>query len=128
MNASHHHDVLDGLREPTRGLRRAAPQPWEGFASLHAGAMAEGALSRPVKELMALAIAVTQRCDGCIASHARAAARHGATAEEVAEALGVALLMAGGPASVYAPRAWEAFNEFADDRAPVAALHHNRGA
>jgi alkylhydroperoxidase/carboxymuconolactone decarboxylase family protein YurZ len=56
---------------------------------------------------------VVKRCDGCIAYHAKAAARAGATPGEVAELLGVALLMDGGTASVYAPRAWEAFTEFA---------------
>ena len=55
-------------------------------------------------------------CTGCIAYHAKAAARRGASAEEVAEALGVALLMDGGTASVYGPRAWEAFHQFAEIR------------
>jgi AhpD family alkylhydroperoxidase len=74
-----------------------------------------------VKELMALAISVVKQCDGCIANHARAAAKQGATAEEVAETLGVALLMAGGPATVYGPRAWEAFHEFAGIDLPGAS-------
>jgi alkylhydroperoxidase/carboxymuconolactone decarboxylase family protein YurZ len=54
-----------------------------------------------------------KQCDGCIAYHAKAAARRGATPEEVAEVLGVALLMDGGTASVYGPRAWDAYREFA---------------
>jgi alkylhydroperoxidase/carboxymuconolactone decarboxylase family protein YurZ len=54
-----------------------------------------------------------RRCDGCIAYHAKGAARRGATREQAAEALGVALLMGGGPASVHAPRALAAFEEFA---------------
>jgi AhpD family alkylhydroperoxidase len=70
-------------------------------------------LPAKVKELMALAIAVVKHCDGCIAYHVKGAARRGATAEEVAEALGVALLMDGGTASVYGPRAWAAYREFA---------------
>lgn len=106
-------DVLAELRPPTRDLRTTAPGAWEGFAHLHGGAMAPGALTTCTKELIALAIAVTDRCDGCIAAHARGAAREGASPEQVAEALGVTLLMAGGPASVYAPRAWEAYREFA---------------
>jgi AhpD family alkylhydroperoxidase len=68
---------------------------------------------------MALAIAVADGCDGCIAYHAKGAARRGASEPEAAEALGVALLMAGGPASVYGPRALAAFKEFA--AAAVAA-------
>jgi AhpD family alkylhydroperoxidase len=75
--------------------------------------VADGVLPAKVKELMALAIAVVKQCDGCIAYHAKAAARRGASAAEVAEALDVALLMDGGTASVYGPRAWQAYHEFA---------------
>jgi len=75
--------------------------------------MADGALPKRVKELVALAIAVAKRCDGCIAYHAKGAAAAGATREEVAEVLGVALLMDGGTASVYGPRALAAYDEFA---------------
>jgi AhpD family alkylhydroperoxidase len=93
-------------------LRHEAPDVWDAFASLHREALADGEVPRRIKEAAALAMAVIARCDGCIASHARAAARAGATPAEVAELLGVALLMGGGPSSVYAPRAWEAYNEF----------------
>jgi AhpD family alkylhydroperoxidase len=98
---------------------------WAGFTELHHAAVADRALPSRIKELMALAIAVVKQCDGCIAYHAKAAALQGATTEEVAEALGVALLMDGGTASVYAPRAWAAYHEFAapaedDTGAPVA--------
>ncbi len=106
-------DVLSDLRDATRSLRKAAPDAWSGFAGMHDGAMAEGDLPTRVKELIALAIATVKQCDGCIAAHARAAARHGATEGEVAEALSVALLMDGGPTTVYGPRAWAAYREFA---------------
>jgi AhpD family alkylhydroperoxidase len=109
----HYTDIIDDLQEPTRSLSQATPEVWAGFGQLHKAAVAEGALPARVKELMALAIAVVKQCDGCIAYHAKAAARRGATSEEVAEALGVALLMDGGTASVYGPRAWEAFHELA---------------
>jgi AhpD family alkylhydroperoxidase len=71
---------------------------------------------------MALAIAVVKHCDGCIAYHAKAAAQLGATPEEVAEALGVALLMDGGTATVYGPRAWAAYCEFAESSPALAAV------
>ena len=109
----HYRDVASDLREPTRSLRAAAPEVWSGFGALHEAAVADGVLPAKVKELMALSIAVVKQCDGCIAYHARAAVARGATAEECAEALGVALLMDGGTASVYGPRAWAAFHEFA---------------
>jgi AhpD family alkylhydroperoxidase len=77
--------------------------------------MAEGAISAGMKEVIALAISVADECDGCVAAHARGAARKGATPEEVAEALGVALLMTGGPGTIYGPRAWAAYLEFKGD-------------
>ena len=109
---SDYHQVIHELAGPTRELREASPDVWAGFGTLHKAAVANGALTAKVKELMALAIAVVKECDGCIAYHAKAAARSGATSKEVAEALGVALLMDGGTASVYGPRAWEAYQEF----------------
>ena len=108
-------EIIAELAEPTLHLRRAIPEVWAGFSALHQAAVADGVLPARVKELMALAIAVVKECDGCIAYHAKAAARRGATADEVAETLGVALLMDGGSASVNGPRAWQAFSEFADN-------------
>lgn len=116
----HYGEVIKALAEPTRSLRAATPETWAGFGQLHSVAVADGALPARVKELMALAIAVVKQCDGCIAYHAKAAARRGATADEVAEALGVALLMDGGTASVYGPRAWDAYREFAPVRDELA--------
>lgn len=118
----HHHDVLQELRGPTRSLRHAIPETWAGFQALHGAAMADGDVPTRLKETTALAISVIKRCDGCIAYHAKAAARAGATPAEVAELLGVALLMDGGTASVYAPRAWEAYLEFAEPDTARAAV------
>ncbi len=66
-----------------------------------------------MKELIALAIGVSTRCDGCIAYHARTSVRAGATRQEVAEALAVAVQMGGGPAMVHAADALRAYDEFA---------------
>ena len=104
--------VLSDLRAPAVNLRKMIPDVYSGFVDMSRAATADGALDTKTKELMAFAIAVTQRCDGCIASHARSAARAGATPEEAAEAIGVAILMTGGPGTVYGPRAFEAFMEF----------------
>jgi AhpD family alkylhydroperoxidase len=93
---------------------------YRGYAQLRTAALAPGALDVRIKELIALAIAVTRECDGCIASHAEGAARAGATEAEVAEALGVAVLMNGGPATVYGPRAFAAFREFVAATRPPA--------
>lgn len=105
--------TIEDLRRPTRELQAAIPDVWSGFGALHRAALADGSLSARTKELIALAISVAKQCDGCIAHHAKAAARRGATPAEVAETLGVVLLMAGGPASVYGPRAWDAYQQYA---------------
>jgi AhpD family alkylhydroperoxidase len=116
-----YHDTLRDLRMPTSSLRAATPDVWSGFTALHDATMADGVVPKRLKEVVALAMSVVKRCDGCIAYHARAAARAGASREEVAEMLAVALLMDGGTASVYAPRAWEAFNEFAAAQAAATS-------
>ena len=105
--------VLRELSPLHRQLRRAIPEVYAGFGALHDSAFADGALEVKTKELIALAIGVVEGCDGCIASHAQAAARSGATRQEVAEAIGVTFLMKGGPATIHGPRAYDAFCEFA---------------
>ena len=107
----HPNEVLGELRGPARELREQIPDVVGAYASMQRAAMGEGALSAKVKELIALAVAVTRECDGCIAAHAKGAARHGATEEEVAETLGVVILLNGGPGTVWGPRALAAFKE-----------------
>ena len=108
----HGKTVLNDIAPLTRDLRGLIPDVYKGFAGLHSAAMAEGEIDQKTKELIALAIAVVLRCDGCIASHAKGAARHNATEKEVAEAIGVALVMSGGPGTVYGPRAMAAYRSF----------------
>lgn len=108
----HYHDVTRATAEATKELRELIPDSYAAFRDIHRAAFTDGALSPAVKEMMAVAIAVSDGCEGCIASHARGAARHGATEEQYAEMLSVTILMNGGPGTVYAPKAWEAFKEF----------------
>ncbi|GAA1809818.1 carboxymuconolactone decarboxylase family protein [Luedemannella flava] len=110
--STHGRTVLRELSPLHRELRRAIPDVYRGFGELHHAAFAPGVLDTRTKELIALAIGVAEGCDGCIASHAQAAARAGATRQEAAEAIGVTFLMKGGPATIYGPRAYEAFCEF----------------
>lgn len=109
--------VRDELRVPARELRHAVPQVYAGYKELYDSALAPGALDAKTKELIALAIAVSEQCDGCIAAHAHAAVLRGATPAEAAEAIGVTFLMNGGPATVYGPRAFAAFQEYYAERA-----------
>jgi AhpD family alkylhydroperoxidase len=108
------HELQHELQAAGRKLREAIPGVYHGYAAMSAAAMGEGgALPAKMRELIALAIAVTRECDGCVVAHARGAAGRGATAQEVAEAMGVAIAMNGGPGTVWGPRAYAAFQEFA---------------
>ena len=70
---------------------------------------------RPVPIIaVALAIGITARCDGCLAFHAKAAKKHGATREEVIETIAVALYMGGGPSMIYGAEALSCFDALAD--------------
>ncbi|MEV5001227.1 carboxymuconolactone decarboxylase family protein [Nocardioides sp. LML1-1-1.1] len=110
----HGKSVLDELSPLHRELRRSIPDVYKGFGELHKAAFTAGELDVKTKELIALAIGVVEGCDGCIASHAQAAVRAGASRQEAAEAIGVTFLMKGGPATIHGPRAYDAFCEFAD--------------
>ncbi|MDA8262337.1 MAG: carboxymuconolactone decarboxylase family protein [Actinomycetota bacterium] len=112
MSDNHYHQILTDLAEPAKDLRSQIPEVWRGFAEMHRAALADGTVSAAMKEMVAVAIAVARECDGCIASHTRGAVRKGATPEQMAEVLGVTVLMLGGPGTVYGPRAWESFMEF----------------
>ena len=71
----HYHDVLKDLSTQHRALRQDIPEVYTAFNELSNAALTDGALAGKVKELMAMAIGVVHGCDGCIASHARGAAR-----------------------------------------------------
>jgi AhpD family alkylhydroperoxidase len=108
--------ILDELVPLGRELRQFIPEVYAGYSELNKGAMKPGVVDVKTKELIALAVSVAIRCDGCMASHARNAAIRGATREEVAEAIGVAIMLSGGPGTVYGPRAFDAFVEALEAR------------
>ena len=94
-------------------FRRSQQATMAGFGALSQAAMAEGVVSEKHKELIALAIGVSQHCAGCIGFHVKALHRLGASRAEVEEALGVAVYMGGGPALMYAAEALQAWEQFA---------------
>jgi len=99
------------LEQGLAQLGRELPGPMGGFARLHRKAVADGALSSSVKEMMALAISIVVGCEGCITYHVHAAVEAGASRDELLETIGVAILMGGGPASIHATGALEAVNQ-----------------
>lgn len=91
-------------------LGKAMPGPAKGFSMLTEAATAPGALDPKTKELIALAIGISARCDGCIAYHSNAAKKSGATREEVVEAISVAVYMGGGPSMIYGAEALSCYD------------------
>ena len=110
-------DVRDELRQPALDLRAMIPEVMKGYSQMAKASFSDGDLPASVKELLALVIAITRECDGCIVSHTRGAARHGVTRQQVAEAIGVSISMNGGPGTVWGPRALRAFDEAVAARA-----------
>jgi len=94
-------------------VRKGLPEVMKAFGGLAQAATAEGALSSRTKELVALALGVAVRCDGCIAFHARAAQKFGASREEILEIVGMGIYMGGGPSLMYGAQALEAYDQFA---------------
>src|SRR5665213_4253272 len=79
--------VREELRQPALDLQAMIPDVLKGYAQMSKAAMSEGALSSLTKELLAVVIAITRECDGCIVAHTRGALRHGATRQQLGEAL-----------------------------------------
>ncbi len=105
-------DYHKHLEEHLAQLGHELPGPMTGFARLHKKAVEDGALTARIKELMALAVSIAVHCEGCIAYHVHDALAAGATRQELLETIGVAVMMGGGPALMYAAHALDAIEQF----------------
>ena len=112
MSITHYPELTQNISRQLAPLRQSQKATMQGFGTLAAAAMAEGALSEKHKELIALAIGVSQRCAGCIGFHVKALIRLGASRAELEETLGVAIYMGGGPSLMYAAETLQAWDEF----------------
>jgi len=113
MSATHDWpEVAGSLIQALKPLRGGTPETMAAFSGLARAALEPKALSTKTKELIALGISVATRCDGCIAFHAEAAVKQGATRDEVMETMGMAIYMGAGPSVMYAAQALEAFDQF----------------
>lgn len=111
MSTFDHTGLMQDINEGLMPLRKSQADALKGFGQLAQAAMAEGAISTKHKELMALAIGITQHCSGCIGFHVKALIKLGATRAELDEMLTVCVYMGGGPALMYAAeavKAWDA--------------------
>ena len=104
---------LANTRGAGANLAKANPQFVAAFQALNAAQGANG-LDAKTRELIAIAVAVTTRCDGCIASHAKAAREAGATEAELSDALSTAIALNAGAAYVFSIRAMEAHKQFGE--------------
>ena len=120
MSTFDHAGLIHNINESLATFRKAQPDAMRGFAQLAQASMAEGALTGKHKELIALAIGVTQRCSGCIGFHVKALVQLGATRAEVQEMLGMCVYMGGGPSLMYAAKTSAAFDEFSAAAAAAA--------
>ncbi|MDJ1169152.1 carboxymuconolactone decarboxylase family protein [Roseofilum sp. BLCC_M154] len=99
--------------EGSKKLGAQEPETMKAFGALiKATTLKEGALSPKIKELIALALGIAARCDGCIAHHTHECIKAGVTREELVEMIGVCQLMGGGPSTVYGAEALMAYDQF----------------
>ena len=105
-------DITKRISGDLRKLRQDIPDTMKAFSALAQAATREGALDKKTKELIALAIGIATRCDGCIGFHTETLVKLGATRQEVEETLGMAIYMGGGPSLMYAADAISACEEF----------------
>jgi AhpD family alkylhydroperoxidase len=95
--------------EGVGSLAKLTPETVKGYGAMGTAGQKTNHLDVKMRELIAIAVSITLRCDGCITVHTDAAAKHGATKEEVIEALGVAISVNAGAALVYSARTVDAF-------------------
>lgn len=105
-------EITKRISTNLKTLRKDISDTMQGFSAMAQAATKEGALDKKTKELIALAIGVSTRCDGCIGFHAEALVKLGAKKEEIEEMLGMAVYMGGGPSLMYAADAMLAFEQF----------------
>jgi AhpD family alkylhydroperoxidase len=112
MSSFDHSTPIEQIGQQMTSLRKARPEAMQGFGQLAKAAMALGVLDEKQKELIALAIGVTQHCSGCIGFHVKALRRLCCTRSGLEDRLAVCVYMGGGPALTYtseALAAWDAF-------------------
>ena len=114
-------DITRSVSASTAKLRADIPDVMKGWGALAQAALADGALDKKTKELIALALGVAAHCDACLGYHCAALVKLGATRAEVEETLGVAVYMGGGPSLMYAADALAAWEQLSAVREPVPA-------
>jgi AhpD family alkylhydroperoxidase len=106
-------EIVSHLTGVMRQMHKDIPQTMRMFSQFADQAKKSGALDEKTKELIAVGISIALRCDGCIGFHSRGAVKAGASRAEFMEMIGMAIMMGGGPSTVYGAYAVEAYDQFA---------------
>lgn len=114
-------DLTEGVTRNLGYLRTEMPDLMKGFGDLGRAASRDGALDKKTKELIAITLGVAGHCDACIGFHMRTFVRLGGKKQELAEALGMAVYMGGGPSLMYAANALAAMDEYSAAAAAAPA-------
>lgn len=112
--ANSYSELTNTINKYCGHLAKSKSEVMTAFGQLSHAATKDGALDKKTKELMALAIAVAVRCDGCIGFHVKALVKLGVTKEEIDEVCGMSVYMGGGPSLMYAAEALRAYDEFSE--------------
>ena len=110
--SKNYQDITKQISSGIRHLRKDIPDVMAGFSAMAQAAGKDGALDKKTKELVALGIAISTRCDGCIGFHTEALVKLGCTRAEFEETLGMAVYMGGGPSLMYAGHAMAAWEQY----------------
>ena len=113
MSTFEHAELIQNINESLTPFRKSQPDTMQAFGQLARSSLAEGEVSTKHKELIALAIGITQHCSGCIGFHVKALLKLGCTRKELEEMLSVCIYMGGGPALMYTAEALKAWDSLA---------------
>jgi AhpD family alkylhydroperoxidase len=113
MSTFNHLGLIQDINESLAPFRKSQSEAMQGFGQLARASMADGAINAKNKELIALAIGITQHCSGCVGFHVKALRKLGCTREELEEMLTICVYMGGGPALMYSAEALKAWDTLA---------------
>ncbi len=105
-------EIVKNLNQYIGKFSKEVPDVMQGYMKLHSSASQAGAIDKKTKELLALAIAVSIRCEGCIGFHVQKLVSLGVSKEELMETLALSVSMGGGPSLMYAAEAVQAYEQF----------------
>ncbi|MDS9466131.1 carboxymuconolactone decarboxylase family protein [Paracoccus sp. MBLB3053] len=106
-------EKIEAMRNELRVMNRAIPETMKGFGTLSKAVKESGTLDDRTKEMIALGMAIVQRCEPCILFHVEGLMKAGATRDELCDVLSMAIQMSGGPGVMYAGHAMACWDELA---------------